>query len=574
MTTLPLPHNEAERLGALARYDVLDTPPEPGFDDLTTLAAVIGGKPTALISLVDERRQWFKSRLGFTSRETPRDVAFCSYTIRSAEPLIVPDARLDARFRDGALVVGKPHVRFYAGFPLITPDGYALGTLCLIGYEPGELSASQQDALARLARQVMTQLELRRVGRELDVALHAADRAEVEGQRLAEARANFLSAASHEMLTPLNAVVGLSELLLEAGLPRDQHVLCRDIHDSGEHLQTLLSAMLDLAALEHGSVQLASDPVDLRVEIRHVFDMLRPLATPKAVALVLESATDAACLRFGDAKRLRQIVGHLVDNAVKFSHGGVVRVGVNEVPTGDGRTAVCLEVADPGTGIAPELVARIFEKFTQADDTSTRLHGGLGLGLAITRLLVRAMGGTLAVRSTLGIGSTFTITLPLEPQADYGAAKDAGTGRAEELYGLRVLVADDNEVNRLLIVRLLRRLGCATVVACNGADAVAVAPADYDFVLMDCQMPEMDGFEAARRIRDREARSNDIRKPIVAVTASTTAHDRLRCSDHGMDDYLTKPLTGCALKAVLLKHLPRGSRLRPASQEIAPTGAA
>jgi len=557
MIKMALPIDEAQRLGALARYDVLDTPPEPGFDDLTTLAAVIGGKPTALISLVDERRQWFKSRRGFQSIETPRDVAFCSHTIRSAEPLIVRDALLDLRFRDNALVVNEPHVRFYAGFPLITPDGYALGALCLIDYAPGELLAVQQDALARLARQVMTQLELRRTGRELDAALHAADRTEVEGRRLAEARSNFLSAASHEMLTPLNAVVGLSELLLQSNLPGDQYLLCRDIHDSGEHLQTLLSAMLDLAALERESVHLANEPVDLREEIRHTFDMLRPLATPKAVELVLESSSDAAGRRYGDAKRLRQIVSHLVDNAIKFTPGGVVRVSITEVSIAAGRTGVSIDVADQGSGIAPELLARIFEKFTQADDASTRMHGGLGLGLAITRLLVRAMGGTLSVRSELGRGSTFSVLLPLDAQTDHRDYQAVASCRVEALRGLRVLVADDNEVNRLLAVRLLRRLGCSAVIACNGADAVAVSPDDYDLVLMDCQMPTMDGFEAARRIRERELHDQAARKPIVAVTASTMAHDRLRCSDHGMDDYLTKPLTGSALKAALLKNLPQ-----------------
>ncbi len=567
----PLPVNEVERLIALARYHVLDTPPEPGYEDLTTLAAMIARQPAALISLVGEQRQWFKSRHGFRIAETPRDVAFCAHAVLGSDPLIVRDATLDARFRHFPLVTQAPFVRFYAGFPLVTPDGYALGTLCVIGYAPGDLAGEQIEALKRLARQVMTQLELRRVTRELELALEVADRAGLDARRLAEARANFLSAASHEMLTPLNAVVGLSELLLGTKLPRDQHALCRDIHDSGQHLQTLLTSMLDLAALEHGSVELERGPVDLRCEVGHVFDMLRPVATPKAVQLVLEPATEAACRRIGDARRLRQILGHLVDNAVKFTHGGVVRVRVTEEPVAAGSAAVRVDVEDCGTGIAPELLARIFEKFTQADDTSTRLHGGLGLGLAITRLLVRAMGGTLAVTSTLGSGSTFSALLPLDAQDDISEPETAHQG--ERLRGLRVLVADDNEVNRLLIVRLLRRLGCKTVVACNGVEALAVSPKDYDFVLMDCQMPVMDGFEAARAMRQREAEGLATHKPIVAVTASVTAHDRLRCSDHGMDDYMTKPLTGVALKQVMLRHLGLGGHTTRAPA-IAPSAVA
>jgi CheY-like chemotaxis protein len=281
--------------------------------------------------------------------------------------------------------------------------------------------------------------------------------------------------------------------------------------------------------------------------------MLRPVATPKAVQLVLEPATEAACRRVGDARRLRQILGHLVDNAVKFTRGGVVRVRVTEDHVAPGSAAVRIDVEDCGTGIAPELLARIFEKFTQADDSSTRLHGGLGLGLAITRLLVRAMGGTLAVTSTLGSGSTFSVLLPLEAQDDVNEPEAVHHG--DHLRGLRVLVADDNEVNRLLVVRLLRRLGCKTQIACNGAEALQVSPLDYDLVLMDCQMPVMDGFEAARAMRQREAEGLATRKPIIAVTASVTAHDRLRCSDHGMDDYMTKPLTGIALKQMMLRHL-------------------
>lgn len=546
---------EASRLAELKAFCILDTPPDPAFDDLTALAAYVTGQPTALISLIDTHRQWFKSRVGLDVTELPRDDAFCAIAIRDYLPLLVPDATRDPRFVNNRLVTGPPYIRFYCGVPLVSSTGYALGTLCVIGYKPTSLDATAVDALQRLSRQVTAQLELRRSQAELVAARVAAEQAHAEARRHAHAKTSFLAMASHEMLTPLNAIVGLSDVLRDRLPDADDRAMCTEIHGSGRHLETLLSGMIDLSLLQSGSLMIASDTLTIAAEIESVFEELRPLAKPKALPLVSAAADGAPTELVGDSARLRQVITHLVDNAIKFTSTGSVTVRWRGDSLSDGTPAVRIDVADTGCGMRAADVARLMERFSQHVPGDPVVQPGLGLGLAITRLLVGAMGGTVSVDSRPGVGTTFTLVLPNRrantPPYPAGQVPTASSAAGRP----RVLVVDDNDVNRMLAVRLLARLGYDALVANDGAEALAIDPTHYDCVLMDCQMPVMDGLAATQAIRAREATAGG-HTPVIAVSASLLSSERSRCFEAGMDEAVSKPLTAEVLRLLLDRHLP------------------
>ena len=530
MICAPLPANEKARLEALRACDVLDTDPELAFDDLTELAARICGTPIALVSLVDVHRQWFKSRHGLGATQTPRDVAFCAHAILQPGPLVVADAAADERFHDNPLVTGEPYVRAYAGVPLVDPDGHALGTLCVIDHAPHQFAPEVIDALQRLGRQAVAQLQLRR---SRDAALQAA-----------ETKSRFLANMSHEIRTPLNGVIGLTGLLLDTELAAQQRELVATVRDCGEHLLALVDDILDYSKLEAGKVALESVPFDLKALAERVLAMVESQAKAKGLVLRLRWQVMGAVQRVGDPTRLRQVLLNLLVNAVKFTRTG----GVTLTVAGTGET-LSLRVADTGIGIAADDVARIFDRFSQADASTTRRFGGTGLGLAISRRLVELMGGVMRLESIVGQGSTFSFRIPLRLAAT-AAKAEADEPEVAACTGLKVLLAEDNEVNRFLAISLLRKLGCEVVVAEDGRQAVEAASRQaFDLVLMDCQMPEMDGYEATARIRALDGPIASV--PIIALTASALAEDRERCIFSGMSDFLSKPIVAAELHLAL-----------------------
>jgi signal transduction histidine kinase/ActR/RegA family two-component response regulator len=547
MIPAPLPPDEKERLEALRACDVLDTDPELPFDDLTELAARICGTPIALVSLVDAHRQWFKSRHGLDATETPRDLAFCAHAILQPGPLVVPDASADERFHDNPLVTGAPHVRAYAGVPLVDPDGHALGTMCVIDHAPRQFTPEVLDALQRLGRQAVAQLQLRR---SRDAAVQAA-----------EAKSRFLANMSHEIRTPLNGVIGLTGLLLDTELAPPQREMVATVRDCGEHLLALVDDILDFSKLEAGKVALESVPFDLQALAERALAMVESQASAKGLALRLRWQVSGGAQRVGDPTRLRQVLLNLLVNAVKFTRAGEVTLTV----AGTAESLV-LRVTDTGIGIARDDLARIFDRFSQADASTTRQFGGTGLGLAISRRLVELMGGSLRVESAVGQGSTFSFHVPLRT-APAEALAPAPAPAAGACTGLRVLLAEDNAVNRFLATHLLGKLGCEVIVAEDGRQAVEAAMRQpFDLVLMDCQMPVMDGYEATARIRALEGAIAAV--PIIALTASALAEDRERCLFAGMSDFLSKPIVPEELHLAL-------QRVAAAAREsVAPPAAA
>jgi PAS domain S-box-containing protein len=393
-------------------------------------------------------------------------------------------------------------------------------------------------------------------------ARQAIEQARERAELAARTRQEFLANMSHEIRTPLNGILGMLNLLQETPLNAEQRELLSTAHHSAEHLLGILNDILDLARLEAGRMVLESAPFDLPETVRAVIESMRPLAHQKRLTLQLHIPRDCPQWVKGDSLRLRQILFNLIGNALKFTHEGGVTVKLQTAPASHAEPSVRVrfEVCDTGIGIPPERLTAIFEPFEQADGSSTRQYGGTGLGLAICKRLVTLMGGQIGVQSTPGEGSTFwfEIEFALATSQSEPRAEPASDCSAGLLSGLRVLVAEDNLVNQKVITRQLERWGVSYRLAANGYEVLEWLDKEpFDLILMDCQMPEMDGFEATRRLRAQEATAHI---PIIALTANALPEDREMCLQAGMDDYLPKPFKPEALRAVL----ERWAQKRPA----------
>ena len=542
------PAGEADRLAALRRYKILDSLPEREFDNLAKLASYICQTPVALISLVDESRQWFKAAIGIDAKETPRDVAFCAHAILDHDVLVVPDASRDDRFADNPLVTGPTKVRFYAGAPLETADGQMIGTLCVIDHLPREMTPDQVSALQVLAAQVVAQFEARSNIRELAEARDVA-------QRATQTKALFLANMSHEIRTPLNGVLGNTSLLLDSDLSAEQRETAGTIRSSADALLALIDDILDFSKIEAGKLEIDPQPFDVRSLVAATVKIIALRAKETDTVVRTSIAKDVPDVIVSDFVRVRQILLNLLSNAVKFTNHGTIELTIK---LADGGAAGNLQfsVRDDGIGMNPGQQTLLFKEFSQADPSATRRHGGTGLGLAICKRLAGLLGGAIWAESAVGSGSTFSFTINslsgkgLVPiNARDGRTTD-GWQSFGERYPLKILIAEDNKTNQMVLQKFLGKMKYGADIVETGAAAVAAATKTaYDLIFMDIHMPILDGCHATAEIR---ASTLIPRQPhIIAVTASTMESERQQCITAGMNDFLKKPLEMYALSAAV-----------------------
>ena len=535
-TEEPIPHNELARLAALKRYNILDSLPDHAFDDATKLVSYICGVPIAHISFIDESRQWFKSEIGIGVSEVPREISFCRYTIMDSHMVEIPDTHLNDRFKDDPNVVGGFKVRFYAGVPLTTPDGYNIGTICAIDHVCKDLNENQRNALSIVAKHVINQLELRTKNIELDAQKKIAERAVL-------AKDSFLANMSHEIRTPLNAIIGFTDLLAQTKLDTVQQDYIGSVQVAGENLLLIVNDILDLSKIESGNLVIEAQPFNLKKTLKHIYKLLK-VKVPKEIEFNLFLDADMPDMVIGDQGRLNQILVNLTGNALKFTEEGEVTVSVKLVDETDDHYSLRFSVKDTGIGILEDKLVTIFERFKQAEESTTRRFGGTGLGLNIVKQLVELHGSEIQVKSKQNRGSEFFFVFHYKKVRQDEIAVELVS--ENKLGKLKILLCEDNFLNQKLVRSVIQNFGFELDIAEHGEAGIELLSKNkYDLVLMDLQMPVKDGYQTTEYIRNEM----NLSIPIIAMTAHSLVGEQERCFDVGMDGYVPKPFK----QAVLLK---------------------
>lgn len=547
MPAAPIPKNDADRLAELHYYRIVDTPSEASFDELTRLAAYICQSPVSLISLVDEHRQWFKSVCGLDIRETPRKQAFCGYTILGNAPFIVEDATIDVRVKDNPLVLSDPKIRFYAGIPLVSPRGHALGSLCVIDFVPKKLNQSQIDGLKTLASQVMQLLEARLFSERITHYTAVLEDAHFQALKANQAKSQFLAMISHDIRTPLHGIIAALDLLSDSQLSSQQQKYVATANTSAQILQAIISDVLDFSKIEANKLTLNPTPTSLLELCTTIKQILQEEISQKQLEFLIDFDPAIPERLSIDKNRLSQILLNLCSNAVKFTPTkGSISLSCHLQHMGLDSVLINVCVTDTGIGIAQDQQQDIFSPFVQANNHNYQEHDGTGLGLAISSRLLELMDSKLYLQSTLGKGSVFYFNLScpiVNALPDHAPIQDPLYAiRLRLKRSIRVLVAEDNPVNQQLLQHLLQKNGCIVNLAGNGKEACQrFLEHSFDLVLMDLEMPIMAGEEAAQEIVGY-CQQQQRQVPIIMITAHAIAETQERIMAKGINGYLTKPI--------------------------------
>lgn len=668
---------EIERIQTLLSYGILDSSPEEEYQGLAQLIAAICDVPVAVISMLDENRQWNKARVGMEMKQLPKNETICQYTLLQDEILEITDALKDDRFKENFLVNTENGLRFYAGIALQAPNGHNIGTVCVADTKPRELTASQKDSLKLLSKQVMSLLEARKknknLSEELEIILNQKIKEteeklflkENEYQHLLESikrsnsvvefssegfvlssnsifesfigyskkellgmhhsqlvdpvggvknekfwqalengdykagrfkrikkggeevwmqatynpvrfqdgrihkvlkiaqditmeieaeksmklakeaaeslnlqKDNFIANMSHEIRTPIHAVLGFTELLLEQESDVQKLTYLKSVKTAGDNLMFIINDILDLSKIEAGIIQMHAANFRLKQVVENVFSILHLKAKQKQLKLTYSISSEVPEYIVGDSNRLSQVLLNLLGNALKFTLKGQVELKIDLKGLEAEKFLIQFTVIDTGMGIAQDKLEKIFQRFSQADESISRTYGGTGLGLNISRQLVEHQNGSIKVESREGEGSIFSFEIPYPKGSlpeDHKLVEeeekiDAVTGR--------ILLCEDNELNQRLIEAILKERQFTVDVAGDGGTGIELfRKNEYDLVLMDLQMPRLDGIETTQIIR-QELKSV---VPVVALTANFMNSERARCLKEGMNDYLSKP---------------------------------
>lgn len=543
----PVPKNENERLLELRSFCVLDTPADESYDRYTRLVASLFDVPITAISLIDESRQWFKSIQGLDVDETPRNVAFCAHTIMNDEVLVVPDATRDIRFAENPLVTGDPNIRFYAGAPLITQHGYRLGTICIIDFQPRVVTDQQILLLTLVAEMIVRQMEGQITVDLLSEQTQQLALAKRQAEEASQAKSEFLASINHELRTPMNAILGFAQLLLDnplENLSEQQRQSVGFILRGGNQLLELINQLLDLNTIEAGRFNLEPknfSPGDLFTEC---WDLVAAAAENRKIQL--EWHGKCRGVLFADRARLRQVILNLLTNAIKYNKdGGKIGLGCDDLP-GD---RVRIFVSDTGHGIPADKATGVFEPFNRLGLETHEIDGS-GIGLTITKQLVEAMGGSIDYQSEVGIGSKFWIDLPTQPEAAMATKRPSTltAADAEPDYGASaadkkrlVLYIEDKLENLELMETIFSRLeGLSLISAQNTETGLALAIEHRpDVVLMDLGLTGISGVEVLLTFHST-LKTLDI--PVIAVSASAIPTEIEKSRLAGFNNYLTKPI--------------------------------
>lgn len=661
---------DIDRLKALLAYSVIDTPTEEFYDTLNSLVATICNTPISLISFIDDRRQWYKSKIGMELEELPLEETICQYTLLEDDILEIRDTLEDDRLVDNPSVQAENGIRFYAGISLRSPGGYAIGSVCAADFKPQQLSDMQKQTLRDVAKMVMIYLETKKRNEEMESELkdiltekiRSSERQiliqervynnlfeaisqsnaiiefaidgtilnlnerfaemmgysvdELIGQKhtvlatesvtenndfvweriaagqpysgkfrrrqkdgktiwiqasyspvidlkgevtritnisiditndilainsleaLSNQKDNFIANISHELRSPIHAILGFTDLLIEDEANGQKKKQLQSVKTAGDTLLYLVNGILDLSKIEAGLFQFDLQDFNLHDTIENVFSILNGKAQQKKLSFTYEIAPDIPAVLNGDPHRLEQVLINLLDNGLKFTSEGTVKLQVSAEMKSPGTADLTFVVSDTGIGIPEDKLESVFGRFTQAEENTTRKFGGTGLGLNICKLLVEKQGGIISVSSKFGEYARFTFRLAFAvPENQERTETVSSVSDYSSLTG-KILMCEDNEANRILVQHLFASTNIELDIAENGRMGIEMFPQKrYDVVLMDIQMPEMDGYQATAWMR-KELKSE---VPIVALTAHSSAKEKEKCIAAGMNDYLSKP---------------------------------